>query len=209
MTQNVLTEPAWKIEASRITKRYPKPRSRSARGATTVLSGFDLKIKAGEFVSLLGPSGCGKSTVLNILAGLDTYDRGTVSIDGEPVDTASGISYEVGSGELIDGIDEAVESLTAGEETTFTSTLVGGDQAGKDAEVSVTVQAVKERELPEADDDFAQMASEFDTIGELRESLVARVGEQAVFTQGAAARDKLVDALIAASSLQSGNSWAG
>ena len=105
MTQHVLTEPAtrtdapdadgpaWKIEASRITKRYPKPRSRSAQGATTVLSGFDLKIKAGEFVSLLGPSGCGKSTFLNILAGLDTYDRGTVSIDGEPVD---GVSKNVG-----------------------------------------------------------------------------------------------------------------
>ena len=78
---------------------------------------------------------------------------------------------------------------------------MGGDNAGQEAEVSVTVVAVKERELPEADDDFAQMASEFDTIGELRESLVARVGEQAVFTQGAAARDKLVDALIAATDI--------
>jgi trigger factor len=108
------------------------------------------------------------------------------------------VSYEVGSGELLEGIDEAVESLTAGEDTTFRSKLVGGDHAGEEAEVSVTVTAVKERELPDADDDFAQMASEFDTIAELRDSLAERVAEQSVFVQGAAARDKLVEALIAA-----------
>jgi trigger factor len=107
------------------------------------------------------------------------------------------VSYEVGSGELLEGIDEAVESLTAGEDTTFRSKLVGGDHAGEEAEVSVTVTAVKERELPEADDDFAQMASEFDTIAELRDSLAERVAEQSVFVQGAAARDKLVEALLA------------
>jgi trigger factor len=109
------------------------------------------------------------------------------------------VSYEVGSGELLEGIDEAVESLTAGEDTTFRSKLVGGDHAGEEAEVSVTVTAVKERELPEADDDFAQMASEFDTIAELRDSLAERVAEQSVFVQGAAARDKLVEALLARS----------
>jgi trigger factor len=63
--------------------------------------------------------------------------------------------------------------------------------------VAVVVKAVKERELPEADDDFAQIASEFDTIGELRDSLSARVGEQGVFTQGSAARDKLIEQLLA------------
>ncbi|MHC9293661.1 ABC transporter ATP-binding protein [Mycobacterium sp. LTG2003] len=83
----------WKIEARRITKRYPRLRSRSAREPTTVLDGFDLKIKGGEFVSLLGPSGCGKSTFLNILAGLDTYNRGTVLIDGKRVD---GVNTTVG-----------------------------------------------------------------------------------------------------------------
>jgi len=107
-----------------------------------------------------------------------------------------GVSYELGSGELLEGIDEAIDSLTAGEDTTFRSKLVGGDHAGDEAEVSVTVTAVKERELPDADDDFAQIASEFDTIAELRESLVARVSEQSVFVQGAAARDKLIEALI-------------
>lgn len=117
-------------------------------------------------------------------------------IDGTEIDRASGVSYEVGSGELLEGIDEALESLTAGEDTTFRSTLIGGDHEGAEAEVSVTLTAVKERELPEADDDFAQMASEFDTLAELRASLAERVVAQGVFAQGAQARDKLVEAII-------------
>ncbi len=119
------------------------------------------------------------------------------TIEDAEIDRAEGISYEVGSGELLEGIDEAIESLTAGEDTTSRSKLIGGDHAGEEAEVSVTVKAVKERELPEADDDFAQIASEFDTIAELRDSLAERVGQQSVFTQGAAARDKLVEELLA------------
>jgi trigger factor len=118
------------------------------------------------------------------------------TIDGAEIDRAEGVSYEVGSGELLEGIDDAIESLTAGEDTTFRSALVGGDHAGSEAEVSVTVKAVKERELPEADDDFAQIASEFDTIAELRESLAERVAQQGAFTQGSAARDKLVETLL-------------
>ncbi len=117
-------------------------------------------------------------------------------IDGTEIDRASGVSYEVGSGELLEGIDEAIDSLTAGEDTTFRSTLIGGDHEGAEAEVSVTLTAVKERELPEADDDFAQMASEFDTLAELRASLSERVVQQGVFAQGAQARDKLVEAII-------------
>ncbi|OBB10458.1 ABC transporter ATP-binding protein [Mycolicibacterium setense] len=105
MTQQVLTkadpqpgapqsgDASWKIEAKRITKRYPRIRSRSSPEATTVLDGFDLQIKDGEFISLLGPSGCGKSTFLNILAGLETYNRGSVLIDGKPVD---GVNKTVG-----------------------------------------------------------------------------------------------------------------
>ncbi|GAA5151975.1 trigger factor [Microbacterium pseudoresistens] len=118
------------------------------------------------------------------------------TIDGNEIDRAEGVSYEVGSGELLEGIDDAIESLTAGEGTTFRSSLVGGDHAGEDAEVSVTVTSVKERELPEADDDFAQIASEFDTIAELRESLRERVDQQGVFTQASAARDKLIEVLL-------------
>ncbi|MDR6868430.1 trigger factor [Microbacterium resistens] len=118
------------------------------------------------------------------------------AIDGAEIDRAEGVSYEVGSGELLEGIDDAIDSLTAGEETTFRSKLVGGDHAGEDAEVSVTIKAVKERELPEADDDFAQIASEFDTIGELRDSLRAQVDQQGAFTQATSARDKLVELLL-------------
>jgi len=145
-----------------------------------------LRGRFGTLVTVERPAAAGDFVELNLVA----------TIDGAEIDRAEGVSYEVGSGELLEGIDEAVESLTAGEETTFRSKLVGGDHAGEEAEVSVTVTAVKERELPEADDDFAQIASEFDTIAELRDSLVERVSQQSVYTQGAAARDKLVEALL-------------
>ena len=150
-----------------------------------------LRGRFGTLVTVDRPAAKGDFVELNLVA----------TIDGNEIDRAEGVSYEVGSGELLEGIDEAVDSLTAGEDTTFRSTLVGGDHAGEEAEVSVSVTAVKERELPDADDDFAQMASEFDTIVELRDSLAERVAEQSVFVQGAAARDKLVDALIAATEL--------
>ncbi|MBC9926707.1 MULTISPECIES: trigger factor [unclassified Leucobacter] len=117
-------------------------------------------------------------------------------IDGNDVDQANGVSYEVGAGNLLEGIDEAIDTLTAGESTTFTSQLLGGEHEGKDAEVSVTVTAVKERELPVADDEFAQLASEFDTIDELRASLTEQVSQTAVFAQGRQARDLFTDALI-------------
>lgn len=120
------------------------------------------------------------------------------SIDGEEVDNASGISYEVGSGELIEGIDEALDSLTAGESTTFSAPLLGGEHAGKDAEIALTLTAVKERELPEADDDFAQIASEFDTLAELTESLKEQAAQKKAFGQGTAARDLLMEQLLAA-----------
>jgi trigger factor len=117
-------------------------------------------------------------------------------IDGNEVDTANGISYELGSGELIDGLDEALDSLTAGEETTFRSKLVGGDHEGEEAEISVTLTSVKERELPEADDDFAQIASEFDTIDELKAGLRTQLERSKVFAQGNEARDQLVEKLL-------------
>ena len=69
---------------------------------------------------------------------------------------------------MIDGLDEALVGMTAGETKNFTAPLAGGDREGQDADVTVTVQSVKERELPELDDDFAQLASEFDTLEELR-----------------------------------------
>ena len=145
-----------------------------------------LRARFGTLVTVDRPAAPGDFVELDLVA----------AIDGAEIDRAESVSYEVGSGELLDGIDEAVESLTAGEETTFRSTLVGGDHAGEEAEVSLTVKSVKERELPEADDDFAQIASEFDTIAELRASLGETVAQQSTFTQGAAARDKLVEQLL-------------
>ena len=145
-----------------------------------------LRARFGTLVTVDRPAATGDFVELDLVA----------TIDGAEIDRAEGVSYEIGSGELLEGIDEAVESLTAGEDTTFRSKLIGGDHAGQEAEVSVTVTAVKERELPEADDDFAQIASEFDTIGELRESLVERVGQQAAFGQGSAAREKLIEVLL-------------
>jgi len=120
----------------------------------------------------------------------------TATIGDEVVDTASNVSYELGSGELIDGIDEALETLTAGESTTFEAPLVGGDHAGESAQVAVTLLSVKERELPEADDDFAQIASQFDTIGELRADLRTQLEKSKEFGQGVEARDKIVDVLL-------------
>ncbi|SJN18954.1 Cell division trigger factor [Microbacterium esteraromaticum] len=146
----------------------------------------ELRARFGTLIPVDRPAAKGDFVDLDLVA----------SIDDAEIDRADGVSYEIGSGELLEGIDEAIDSLTAGEETTFRSKLVGGDHAGEEAEVSVTVKAVKERELPEADDEFAQMASEFDTLAELRDSLAERVVQQGVFTQGAAARDQLIETLL-------------
>lgn len=121
----------------------------------------------------------------------------TATIDGKIVDEASGLSYQLGSGELIDGIDEAVETLTAGESTTFMSTLLGGEHEGKQAHISVTVTAVKERDMPPADDEFAQIASEFDTVAQLRDSLKTQVARRKTALQADQARRELVSTLIA------------
>jgi trigger factor len=122
----------------------------------------------------------------------------TATIGDDTVDTAQGVSYELGSGELIEGIDEALESLTADESTTFESKLLGGDREGETAQIAVTVTAVKERELPEADDDFAQIASQFDTIDELKGDLKEQLAKSKTFGQGAQARDQVVEKLLEA-----------
>jgi len=97
---------------------------------------------------------------------------------------------------MLEGLDEAVTGLSADEEAIFDTTLVGGDHAGEAAQVKVVVKAVKERELPEADDDFAQIASEFDTLAELKDSLKEQAGRNKVFGQGNQARDLLVEKLL-------------
>ncbi|MCD2263736.1 trigger factor [Dietzia aurantiaca] len=122
------------------------------------------------------------------------------TVDGEAVEEASteGLSYELGSGTLVEGLDDAAKGLKAGESKEFPSSLVAGEFAGKEALITVTVQSVKERELPEADDEFAQMASEFDTLEELRADLVEKVAQQAKAGLAGEIRDKVLDALIEA-----------
>ncbi|HEV2783837.1 MAG TPA: trigger factor [Actinophytocola sp.] len=122
----------------------------------------------------------------------------TATVDGEEVEDAktTGLSYEVGSGNLVEGIDEAIVGAEAGESRTFTTKLLAGEHAGKDAEVTVTVQSVKVRELPEADDEFAGMASEFDTIDELMADLRERLRRVKRMQQGVQARDKVLEALL-------------
>jgi trigger factor len=117
-------------------------------------------------------------------------------IDGEEVDTVSGVSYQIGSGNMLEGLDEALTGLSAGETTTFSTTLVGGDHAGEQAEVTVTASSVKERELPEADDDFAQMASEFDTVDELLADLREQATKIKAQNQAVQARDLLLEQLL-------------
>lgn len=122
----------------------------------------------------------------------------SATVDGEEVPGAAteGLSHEVGSGQLIDGLDDAIVGLSAGDNKVFTTTLAAGPQAGKDAEVTVTVQSVKERELPEADDEFAQLASEFDTIGELRESLIEQVSRTKRIQQAEKVREATLETLV-------------
>jgi len=120
----------------------------------------------------------------------------TATIDGEEVDSAAGLSYQVGAGTMLEGMDEAVTGLSADEDAIFDTTLVGGDHAGEAAQVKVVVKAVKERELPEANDDFAQLASEFDTLAELREDLAKQAADSKIVEQGVEARDKVLDKLV-------------
>ena len=120
------------------------------------------------------------------------------TVDGEevPGGSATNISHEVGSKQLLPGLDEVLVGLVAGADATFTTQLVGGDYAGRDAEVHVTVRTVKDKELPEVNDEFAQMASEFDTIDELRDDLRGRVTQGKQVEQIYAARDEALKQLV-------------
>ncbi|MFB7940249.1 trigger factor [Streptomyces sp. NPDC127049] len=122
----------------------------------------------------------------------------TAQVDGEvlPDGIADGVSYTIGSGELLDGIDAAVTGLEAGGEATFTSQLKGGSAAGKDAEVTVKVTAVAARELPELDDEFAQMASEFDTLDELKADSRKRLENMKQFDQATQAQERVLEKFL-------------
>ncbi|HET7664915.1 MAG TPA: trigger factor [Mycobacterium sp.] len=122
----------------------------------------------------------------------------SATVDGEDVPEAKteGLSHEIGSGQLIDGLDEAIIGLKEGETRVFTTTLSAGEHAGQEAQVTVTVKSVKERELPEPDDEFAQLASEFDTIGELKNSLTEQVQRVKRVQQAEQIRDKALEVLL-------------
>jgi len=163
-----------KVDAVKIAKMDIESELDALRGRFGTLKTVDRPAKSGDFTSI---------------------DL-TASIGGTQIDTAKDISYEIGSGQLLDGIDEALETLTAGETTTFRSKLVGGEQAGSEAEVTVTLNAVKDRELPKADDAFAQLASEFDTIAELKADIEKKLEQNFVRKQILQARDQIVDQLV-------------
>jgi trigger factor len=112
--------------------------------------------------------------------------------------TTTGMSYEVGSGQLMEGLDDAVRGLSAEESKSFQTALLSGPNAGEQADVTVTVRSVKEKDLPALDDEFASTASEFDTLAELREDVRTRLARTKALQQGSQARDKLVEHLIGA-----------
>jgi trigger factor len=145
-----------------------------------------LRSRFGTLITVERPAKTGDFTSIDLVA----------SVDGKQIDQAQNISYEIGSDSLLDGIDDALDTLTAGETTTFKSKLVGGEKAGQEAEITVTLNAVKERELPALDDAWAAMASEFDTVKELRASLEEQIKKSKSYTQGLQARELLTEALL-------------
>jgi trigger factor len=140
------------------------------------LRGVDRQVEQGDFVSI---------------------DL-SASADGAPVEDAqaSGLSYEVGSGSMLEGLDEALTGMAAGDSSTFTAELAGGERAGRQADVTVTVHSVKVKELPELDDEFAQSASEFDTLGEFRASTRERLANVKRMQQVGQARERAIDAVL-------------
>ena len=149
----------------------------SLRERFASLKGADRPVETGDFVSI---------------------DL-SAEADGKAVEDAqaSGISYEVGSGRMLDGLDEALAGMSAGESRTFTAELAGGELAGTQADVTVKVDSVKVKELPELDDDFAQSASEFDTLGELRAGTRKQLENMRRAGQAGQARERALDALLA------------
>ncbi|MBV7411798.1 trigger factor [Dermabacteraceae bacterium TAE3-ERU27] len=139
------------------------------------------------------------------LVGVDrpAAEKDFVSIDlvatigDEEIETAEGVSYRIGEGSMLEGLDEALTGLSADEETTFTSKLAGGERAGEEATIKVSVKSVKERELPEVDDEFAQLASEFDTVEELKADLAKQAEKDAEAGRLGIARAALVEKLLA------------
>ncbi len=148
----------------------------SLRARFGTLKGVDRPAKEGDFVSI------------DLSAAVDGKDI--------PDGRAEGLSHEIGSAQLIEGLDEAIIGLAEGGSTTFPTKLVAGEHAGQEADVTVTVNSIKERELPAADDEFAQLASEFDTMDALRENLTEQVRRVKRIHQAESIRDNALETLL-------------
>ena len=146
----------------------------------------ELRERFGTLVGVDRPAEDGDFVSLDMIA----------TIDDEEIESVEGVSYQIGEGNMLEGLDEALIGLSAEETTTFVSKLAGGDRAGEEAQVKVTAQSVKVRELPEADDEFAEMASEFDTIDELKEDLKVQAEKDAEGNRVALARNALLEKLL-------------
>ncbi|EFQ83647.1 trigger factor [Aeromicrobium marinum DSM 15272] len=127
-----------------------------------------------------------------------TIDLSAAEKDGTAIEaaTAEGMPYTIGAGTMLDGLDEAVTGLSAGETATFGTTLVGGELKGQEVDVTVTVTEVKQTELPDLDEEFVQMASEFDTVDEMRADLTEKVTRGKRMEQAAEARDLVLEEII-------------
>ncbi len=127
-----------------------------------------------------------------------TIDLSAATKDGEAIEEAQapGLPYTIGKATMLDGLDEALTGLSKGDSKTFATELVGGDRKGDEVDVTVVLQDIKEQQLPEVDDEFAQMASEFDTVAELRADLTERVTRGKRMQQAAEARDLVLDEVI-------------
>lgn len=146
----------------------------------------ELRARFGTLIAVDRPAAEGDFLTISIAAKIDDVE----------VDSASDLSYQIGAGNMLDGLDEAATGLSAGEEAIFSTKLAGGEHAGEEAQVTVKVTSVKVRELPEANDDFAQLASEFDTIAELKEDLAKQAAESKTVEQGVEARDLVLEKLV-------------
>ena len=146
----------------------------------------ELRERFGTLVGVDRPAADGDFVSLDMVA----------TIDDEEIESVEGVSYQIGEGNMLEGLDEALIGLSAEETTTFESELAGGERAGEKAQVKVTAQSVKVRELPEADDEFAEMASEFDTIDELKEDLKKQAAADAEGNRVALARNALLEKLL-------------
>lgn len=141
-----------------------------------------LRQRFGTLVGVDRPAGKGDFANIDLSA----------EIDGEVVDSQEGVSYELGSNTMLDGLDEALDGLSAGEETTFEGTLEAGEHEGQKAQVKVKVNSVKAEELPELNDEFASEASEFDTLDELKADIRKAAGQDAEGRQATEARDAFI-----------------